>query len=318
MRASGRSVLFTRRITGRRLSSALRSTNRVCGSGPSLASTSSTTPSTMDRPRSTSPPKSAWPGVSITLMMTGPEFACSPEYSIAVFFARIVMPFSRSSSLESIARSSTWAWSANEWVCFSMASTRVVLPWSTWATIATLRRSLRVAFAMVRSSGLVGFARRPGAAVAARRERGKRFGEVLWEVRRRDPRHTPDKPTVREAGSPVNTERPASDDGGRAFVQLVRLRAELDVGPGDRREEVAGVLLLGVVEHLVGGRLLHDLAALHHRDVIGDDPHDREVVRDEEVGQPELRLEIREQAQDLRLDEHVEGGDRLVEHEIGR
>jgi hypothetical protein len=29
-----------------------------------------------------------------------------------------------------------------------MASTRVVLPWSTWATIATLRRSLRMAVAM--------------------------------------------------------------------------------------------------------------------------------------------------------------------------
>jgi hypothetical protein len=29
---------------------------------PSDASTSSTTPSTIDRPRSTSPPKSAWPG----------------------------------------------------------------------------------------------------------------------------------------------------------------------------------------------------------------------------------------------------------------
>ena len=48
--------------------SALRSTKRVCGSGPSEASTSSTTPSTIDRPRSTSPPKSAWPGVSMTLM----------------------------------------------------------------------------------------------------------------------------------------------------------------------------------------------------------------------------------------------------------
>jgi hypothetical protein len=35
------------------------------------ASTSSTTPSTIDRPRSTSPPKSAWPGVSMTLIVTG-------------------------------------------------------------------------------------------------------------------------------------------------------------------------------------------------------------------------------------------------------
>ena len=67
MRASGRSTLLTHRITGSLASRALRSTKRVCGSGPSEASTSSTTPSTMEMPRSTSPPKSAWPGVSMML-----------------------------------------------------------------------------------------------------------------------------------------------------------------------------------------------------------------------------------------------------------
>ena len=67
-RASGRSTLLTTRITRSRASSALRRTNRVCGSGPSLASTSSSTPSTIRRPRSTSPPKSACPGVSTMLI----------------------------------------------------------------------------------------------------------------------------------------------------------------------------------------------------------------------------------------------------------
>ena len=69
--ASARSVLFTTSTTGRCADSALRSTNRVCGSGPSLASTSSRQPSTMPRIRFTSPPKSAWPGVSMMLMVTG-------------------------------------------------------------------------------------------------------------------------------------------------------------------------------------------------------------------------------------------------------
>ena len=55
-------------IGGSRRSSALRSTKRVCGSGPSEASTSSMTPSTIDSVRSTSPPKSAWPGVSTMLI----------------------------------------------------------------------------------------------------------------------------------------------------------------------------------------------------------------------------------------------------------
>jgi hypothetical protein len=57
----GRSTLLTTSTIGSRASSALRSTKRVWGSGPSLASTSSSTPSTIVMPRSTSPPKSAWP-----------------------------------------------------------------------------------------------------------------------------------------------------------------------------------------------------------------------------------------------------------------
>src|SRR6266446_5953841 len=51
----------------------------------------------------------------------------------------MVMPRSRSSSLESMTRS-TWASLARKvplWL--SMASTRVVLPWSTWAMMAMLR-----------------------------------------------------------------------------------------------------------------------------------------------------------------------------------
>ena len=75
MRASGRSTLLTTRMTGSFAASALRSTKRVWGSGPSEASTSSTTASTIDRPRSTSPPKSACPGVSMMLIVTPPSGA---------------------------------------------------------------------------------------------------------------------------------------------------------------------------------------------------------------------------------------------------
>src|SRR3954447_7050419 len=134
MRASGRSTLLTTRITGSLASSALRRTKRVWGSGPSLASTSSSTPSTIVSPRSTSPPKSAWPGVSTMLSFT-------PRWRTAVFFARIVMPFSRSRSIESMTRSSTSWLARNAPLCHSIASTSVVFPWSTCAMIATLRRS---------------------------------------------------------------------------------------------------------------------------------------------------------------------------------
>ena len=58
---------------------------------------------------------------------------------------------------------------------------------------------------------------------------------------------------------------------------------------------------------------LDDLAEVHHRDVVGDVPHDREVVRDEDVRQPEVVLQRLEQVHDLRLDRHVERRHRLVE-----
>ncbi len=152
MRASGRSTLLTTRITGRRASSALRSTKRVCGSGPSQASTSSSTPSTIVSPRSTSPPKSAWPGVSTMLILT-------PRWCTAVFLARIVMPFSRSRSIESITRSATSWLARNAPDCHSIASTSVVLPWSTCATIATLRRSWRRCIAQTMMAGALPDAR---------------------------------------------------------------------------------------------------------------------------------------------------------------
>ena len=54
------------------------------------------------------------------------------------------MPFSRSRSIESITRSATSWFARNAPDCQSIASTSVVFPWSTWATIATLRMSSRV------------------------------------------------------------------------------------------------------------------------------------------------------------------------------
>src|SRR5499425_1432204 len=51
----------------------------------------------------------------------------------------IVMPFSRSRSMESMMRSGTASLARKRPDCQSMASTSVVLPWSTWAMIATFR-----------------------------------------------------------------------------------------------------------------------------------------------------------------------------------
>ncbi len=110
------------------------STKRVWGIQPSKASTRSSTPSTIISTRSTSPPKSAWPGVSTM-------FIFAPPYFTAVFFESIVMPLSRSRSPESITRSATASLARNIPLCRSSWSTKVVFPWSTWAIMATLRRS---------------------------------------------------------------------------------------------------------------------------------------------------------------------------------
>src|SRR5512139_867913 len=113
--------------------SALETTNLVCGSGPSAASTSTSAPSTMFKIRSTSPPKSAWPGVSTILMRVS-------FHTTEAALAKIVIPRSRSRSLESIARSITRWFSRNVPDCCNRRSTSVVLPWSTCAMMATFRR----------------------------------------------------------------------------------------------------------------------------------------------------------------------------------
>ena len=61
-------------------------------------------------------------------------------YWMAVFFARMVMPRSRSRSPESMTRSTVSWFSRYTPPCFSISSTRVVLPWSTWAMMATFLR----------------------------------------------------------------------------------------------------------------------------------------------------------------------------------
>src|SRR3954453_22484150 len=55
------------------------------------------------------------------------------------------MPRSRSWSIESMTRSATSSWAEKTPDWRSIASTSVVLPWSTCAMIATLRMSVRAA-----------------------------------------------------------------------------------------------------------------------------------------------------------------------------
>ena len=104
---SFRSNLLITTIVFRFLAIACLRTNLVCGFGPSAASTRRRTPSTMFIMRSTSPPKSACPGVSTMFSLTSSPVTGSGML-IEAFFAKIVIPRSLSRSLESITRSTTF------------------------------------------------------------------------------------------------------------------------------------------------------------------------------------------------------------------
>ena len=93
------------------------------------------------------------------------------------------------------------------------------------------------------------------------------------------------------------------------------LLGEVGVGHGHGREQRLGVGHDRPRVELLRRRELDELAEVHDRDPVGDVADDAEVVRDEDVGEVELVLELLEQVDHLRLDRDVEGGDRLVGHD---
>ena len=85
-----------------------------------------------------------------------------------------------------------------------------------------------------------------------------------------------------------------------------------------RRQQRPGVGVLAVGIELLRWRDLDDAAEIHHRDTAADMFDDAQIVRNEEIGQLEFLLQILHQVQDLRLDRHVERGNRFVgDDELG-
>src|SRR5437667_11285754 len=68
----------------------------------------------------------------------------------------------------------------------------------------------------------------------------------------------------------------------------------------------------------IGRGDLDDLSQVHHRDSIGDVADHGEVMRNEQVGDPELALESLKKVDDLGLDRDVQRAYRFVtDNEIG-
>ena len=106
------------------------------------------------------------------------------------------------------------------------------------------------------------------------------------------------------AGSPATADRPA---GGYVGAR-VRLR-----GPGAAPPTAApGIGMARRIEQLIRGRLLHELAEIHHTHVVADLAHHRQIVGDEQHRDVGFALELHEQLDDACLDGDIERGNRLV------
>ena len=130
--------------------------------------------------------------------------------------------------------------------------------------------------------------------------------------------------------SPTSTSSPALSSvqpygarhscGKRAAPSSTAARSSLRFKIGVRHggEEAERVRVQRILEQYFARRDLDDAAAAHDGDLVGDVVDHREIVRDEEIGEAELGLQVLQEVQDLRLDGNVERRYGLVaQHEIG-
>ena len=91
-----------------------------------------------------------------------------------------------------------------------------------------------------------------------------------------------------------------------------RCRATLHARFRHRVDQLAGVGLTRVAQHLLDGAVLDHLAVAQHDNAIGDVGHDAEIMRDEQHAHAALAPEIVDQAEDLALGRDIKRGRRLV------
>ena len=140
--------------------------------------------------------------------------------------------------------------------------------------------------------------RRPGRACGPRAARALTPSTALtWPTVRRSTPRLIGKCTFRSSSRRISGA--VGIGGGRPALGL-------------GRQQVLGVGMLRLVEHLGDRALLDDLALGHHADAVGHLAHDAEVVGDEQQRHAVARLQGLQQLQDLRLDGDVERRGRLV------
>ena len=80
----------------------------------------------------------------------------------------------------------------------------------------------------------------------------------------------------------------------------------------NRREQRFGIRMQRIAEQRARRRDFDDPAEIHHGDPVADVLDHGEIVRDEEIRQAELALQIDQQVDDLRLHRNIERRHRLV------
>src|SRR5260370_9219164 len=78
------------------------------------------------------------------------------------------------------------------------------------------------------------------------------------------------------------------------------------------RQQFACVSVLRLGSDLLRGSDLDDLAPIHHRDACREVAHDRHGVRDEQIGEAEIALELLKKIHDLRGDTDIESRNRFI------
>src|SRR6266446_2511339 len=96
--------------------------------------------------------------------------------------------------------------------------------------------------------------------------------------------------------------------------QLDALGTHRGVDCRNRGEQRARVGMAWISIDFVTVRNFDDLAEIHNRDTLADVFDHSQVVRDEEIGQVQLLLQILEQVDYLCLDRNFDRRDRLLEH----
>ena len=87
------------------------------------------------------------------------------------------------------------------------------------------------------------------------------------------------------------------------------------IGHRDRLEQPRGVRVRRGSVNLLPGPDLDQLPEVHHPDAVRQVPHHRQVMRDQDIREVPFGLQLPHQVEHLRLDRHVERGDRLVGHD---